>query len=62
MKGHSGRLVLSRKQGQQVVIGGGEQRITITVIEADRPVKLAFESPKNVPVNRAEIAEKKGLI
>lgn len=59
---NEGRLVLTRKKGEKVIIGSGENRITITVMETDKPIKLAFESPKNVPVNRAEIAQKKNLI
>lgn len=58
-----GRLVLSRKKGQSIVIGAGENKITVTVAEIlDQTARLAIESPRNVPVNRYEIAEKKNLI
>ena len=46
-------LVLSRKQGERVVIGDG---ITVTVlaIEGNR-VKLGFVGPTDVPIHRQEI-------
>ncbi|HXG09556.1 MAG TPA: carbon storage regulator [Gemmataceae bacterium] len=48
-------LVLSRKPGEKVVIGGC---ITITVVEVDgRRVKLAFDAPSDVHILRAELAE-----
>ena len=47
-------LVLSRKPGEQVVIGDG---ITLTVVEVrgDR-VRLAFDAPAQVGIRRAELA------
>jgi len=46
-------LVLSRKQGQSIVIGND---IVITVKEIrGRNVRLAIETPRNIPVNRMEI-------
>jgi carbon storage regulator len=46
-------LVLSRKPGESIVIGGN---ITVTVIQfnGDR-VRLGIEAPKEVPVHRYEI-------
>lgn len=46
-------LILSRKQGQTVVIGEG---ITVTVlgIEGSR-VRLGFAGPTNVPIHREEV-------
>ncbi len=48
-------LVLSRKQGQSIVIGDG---VIITVKEIrGRNVRLAIETPDNVQVLRMEIHE-----
>jgi carbon storage regulator CsrA len=46
-------LVLSRRPGEQVVIGNG---ITLTVVEVrgDR-VRLAFDAPDQVRILRAEL-------
>jgi carbon storage regulator len=51
-------LVLSRKPGEQVVIGDG---ITLTVVEVrgDR-VRLAFDAPAQVGIRRAELACRPG--
>ena len=51
-------LVLSRKPGEQVVLGDG---ITLTVVEVkgDR-VRLAFDAPQQVPIRRAERAGRPG--
>jgi len=49
-------LVLSRKRGQSVVIGGN---ITITVIESrGDKVRLGIEAPREVSVHRAEVFER----
>jgi carbon storage regulator len=49
-------LVLSRKQGERVVIG---RNIVVTVIEArDGRVRLGFEAPQGTPIHRQEIFEK----
>ena len=47
-------LVLSRKPGEQVVLGDG---ITLTVVEVrgDR-VRLAFDAPDQVRILRGELA------
>jgi carbon storage regulator len=46
-------LVLSRKRGEKIVIGGD---VTLTVLEVrgDR-VKLGFTAPAEVPIHREEI-------
>ena len=49
-------LVLSRKQGERIVIG---RDIAITVIEArDGRVRLGFEAPQETPIHRQEVLEK----
>jgi carbon storage regulator len=46
-------LVLSRKLGEKIVIGGN---IEITVVKIDRnQVRLGIEAPHDVPVFREEI-------
>jgi carbon storage regulator len=49
-------LVLSRKKGQGVVIGG-EIEVIVLEIRGGR-VKLGFRSPKEVPIHRQELQEK----
>jgi len=47
-------LVLSRKPGEQVVIGNG---VTLTVVEVSgNRVRLGFDAPAQVRVLRAELA------
>ena len=49
-------LVLSRKPGESVIIGGN---ITVTVIQAkgDR-VRIGIDAPKEVPVHRDEVFQR----
>ena len=49
-------LVLSRKPGESLVIGGN---ITVTVLEAkgDR-VRLGIEAPREVSVHRVEVLQR----
>lgn len=48
-------LVLSRKLGEQIVLGD-EVVITIVEIRGDK-VRLGIEAPANVPVHRREVYE-----
>ena len=51
-------LVLSRKPGEQVVLGDG---ITLTVVEVrGGRVHLAFDAPAQVRILRAELARRQG--
>jgi len=48
-------LVLSRKVGESVVIGGG---IVVTVVRVEgEAVRLGIAAPANIPVHRKEIFE-----
>jgi carbon storage regulator len=49
-------LVLSRKEGQRIVIGGN---IVITIVEShgDR-VRLGIEAPVEVPIHREEVFQR----
>ncbi|MEN6495632.1 MAG: carbon storage regulator [Thermoguttaceae bacterium] len=49
-------LVLSRKKGEQIVIG---ENIVVTVLEVSHDrVKLGFRGPAEVPILRQEIFER----
>jgi carbon storage regulator len=49
-------LVLSRKPGEQIVIGG---HITVTVAEVrGNKVRLAIDAPGDIPILRAELLER----
>lgn len=48
------RLVLSRKLGEAVVMCGGRIRISVSDVRGDR-VKLLFEAPSDVDINREEV-------
>ena len=48
-----GRLVLSRKAGQSIEVGGAT--ISVVRIKGDG-VRLMIEAPKSVPVVRSEVA------
>jgi carbon storage regulator len=53
-------LVLSRKKGEQIMIGDGDKVITITLVDIDRgKIRLGFEAPKDVTVLRKELYDKK---
>ena len=55
-------LVLSRKNRESVMVGGGggfDRLLKITVLEiASGKVKLGFEVDANIPVHRLEIWER----
>lgn len=46
-------LVLSRKRGEQVVIGG-DINVVVVEIRGDK-VRLGIEAPKETPVHRQEV-------
>lgn len=50
-------LVLSRRRGEQIVIGEG---IVVTIIETrGEAVRVGIDAPREVPVNRREVLERK---
>lgn len=51
-------LVLSRKRNEEVIVGEGDQQVSVTVVEirSDK-VCLGFNAPKAVPVHRREVFE-----
>lgn len=47
-------LVLSRKAGEQIIIG--DQGIVVTILDVRGPkVRLGIEAPSDVAVHRAEV-------
>lgn len=52
-------LVLARKKGEKIVVGGG---ITIKIVEIKgASVRLGITAPDGVDIDRAEVAEAKRL-
>ena len=55
-------LVLSRRQGETIVIGEGENLVRVTIISVGQnsgQVRLAIEAPRHIPVDREEIRVRK---
>ena len=51
-----GRLVLTRREGQRIIIGDGAERITITLQSATEGESvLAFQAPSGVPIHGEEV-------
>ncbi len=49
-------LVLSRKRGEQIVIGHGDSKVILTVVYIrDSKVQLGIEAPTAKPVHRMEV-------
>lgn len=52
-------LVLSRYAEESIIIGEGDRKISIKIIEVDgRKVRIGFEAPKDVVILRAELLDK----
>ncbi len=55
-------LVLSRKRGQSIVLGGGTSGlplVRVAIVEIiGNTIKLGVEAPREVPVHRLEVAER----
>ena len=62
MDRHNGRLILRRRDTEQIVIGEGGDQVVVTVLGAKEAVRLAIESPRHINVDRYEIAKRKGLV
>lgn len=51
-------LVLTRRRGEKIIVGDGENKITITVTEiVPGKVRLGIEAPADVVIVRSEIEE-----
>lgn len=51
-------LVLSRKRDESIVIGEGDNKIVVTIVDirGDK-VRLGISAPPEVPVHRSEVYE-----
>jgi carbon storage regulator CsrA len=57
------RLVLSRKEGEKIIINTPKGDVLITIVSVSGSlVKMAFDSSRDIPINREEIAKKKGIL
>lgn len=51
-------LVLSRRVGESIVIGDGDEQVTVTVLEVRGDVvRVGIDAPRSVRVHRAELLE-----
>ncbi len=53
---HTTRLILTRRQGQALYIGDD---ITVTIVGAHGPVKIAIEAPPEVSIERDDMKKTK---
>lgn len=51
-------LVITRKEGEQVIINGGELRIEVVEVKG-KCVRLAFQANPEILIQRAEAVPKK---
>lgn len=52
-------LSLTRKIGESIIIGDGDNKITLTVLGARHgQVRLSIDAPKEIPVHREEIYQR----
>lgn len=50
-------LILSRKQGEAIVLPGYGVEVTVMHVSGDR-VKLGIQAPAEIPVHRQEVFDK----
>jgi len=56
-------LTLYRRRGEKIIIGEGENMITITYLGMDDDrIKLGFDAPRHISVDREEIRLKKSTV
>jgi len=54
-------LILSRKTGEEILIGPpgpGQVRVVLIEVRDSRKARIGIEAPAGVPVHRREIAER----
>jgi carbon storage regulator len=52
-------LILTRKMNQSIVIGDGDNKVTLTVLGVQGgQVRLGIDAPRNVAVHREEIYDR----
>jgi carbon storage regulator len=52
-------LILTRKEGERVMLAGGTIVITVVEIRGDR-VRVGFEAPPDVKIQREELLKRDG--
>lgn len=53
-------MILSRRIGERIIIGTGEDEIIIELIDAaDDYASIGIDAPRDVPIDREEIRDKK---
>jgi carbon storage regulator len=58
----SSKLVLSRRIGESTIVGEGDNAVTVTVVGIQsNQIKLSFDAPRNVSIDREEIRRRKVL-
>lgn len=51
-------LVLTRKQGEAIVIGKGDSAIRLIVVKTSNGrVQLVIDAPKEIPIKRGELVQ-----
>jgi carbon storage regulator len=51
-------LVLGRLEDESIIIGEGPNAVKVTVVSIrGQKVRLGFEGPKEIPINREEVHE-----
>lgn len=56
MEGRRGRLVVTRRELQEIVIGAGESRVVVRVVSIrGAQVRIAIEAPEAERILRAEL-------
>jgi carbon storage regulator len=52
-------LILTRKMNQSIVVGDGDNKVTITVLGVQGgQVRLGIDAPRNISVHREEIYDR----
>ncbi|HZX79897.1 MAG TPA: carbon storage regulator CsrA [Lysobacter sp.] len=52
-------LILTRRPGEKIIVGEGENQVTILVAEIDgNRTKIGVHAPRNIPVHREEVFER----
>ncbi len=55
----SGFLVLTRRPGESIIIGEGENEIIVTVVKIQKnSARISIKAPPNVKIVREEIKDK----
>ena len=51
-------LVLSRKIGEQIIIGEGANRVIITIVDINyNKMRVGIKAAKEIPIHRSELLE-----